>query len=64
MELLTNFVIIHARLSAIAQPLVPRVLSTILDHVVREFIDTIGLLKDAPQPRLLQVPFFFLLFTD
>jgi hypothetical protein len=56
MELLTNFVIIHARLSAIAKPLVPRVLSTILAHVVREFAAAMGDLKDVPQNRLLQVP--------
>jgi hypothetical protein len=55
MELLTNFVIIHARLSAIAKPLVPRVLSTILAHVIREFIATVGDVKDMPQNRLLQV---------
>ena len=55
MELLTNFVIIHARVSAIAQPLVPRVLSTILAHVVREFTDVVSNLKDVPVNRILQV---------
>ena len=55
MALLTNFVIIHARVSAIAQPLVPRVLSTILAHVAREFTEVVSALKDLTTNRTLQV---------
>ena len=79
MELLTNFVIIHSRVNAIAKsvidyyvwinayddmlyrPLVPRIMSTVLAFVVKEFASSVKALQDPPENLVLQVPYNMML---
>eukprot|EP00042_Codosiga_hollandica_P049617 m.579061 g.579061 ORF g.579061 m.579061 type:complete len:1169 (-) comp57925_c0_seq4:576-4082(-) len=52
MELLSQFVLIHSRVNSIAKQLVPRVISTLLAHVIKEFYTIVSTIRPQDNPKL------------